>query len=314
SYGMAASASPEPRPAARRLFSTCAAEGLCAPSACSKPAPDTAWTSAHDVPQAKYDELIWTARTSSLLDDAMTLNACPCSTGDVLLAHNKSPYSALSFGHAVLILEPPVVLHDGFWAFAAVECTKFQHSFELEERRPEAFKWSVKVIGGRQDCFFELGECLEGRAYVSEGATAELWAAPWSIRSTFDERRSVLRAICVMPQKWSPTTALLTFFTPSCCIFTEKASSAWANEPICTSLPLQFWQRYLEDSPAWPLHELHGAAMPGDMCAALAKCGFKLLRTPKDLERLRSGAEVETGCCPQVVECCCQCCADGTLE
>ena len=33
------------------------------------------WTSAHDVPQEKCDEIIRTAGASSLLDDAMFLNA-----------------------------------------------------------------------------------------------------------------------------------------------------------------------------------------------------------------------------------------------
>ncbi|CAE7279713.1 unnamed protein product [Symbiodinium natans] len=84
----------------------------------------------------------------------------------------------------------------------------------------------------------------------SSALQAEFWIALPQIRLTFDHQLSqqVLADICatIQPQIWTRATGFKAFFAPLLqCLKASNMAAAWSDPPICTSIVLQYWQRYL---------------------------------------------------------------------
>lgn len=93
-----------------------------------------------------------------------------------------------------------------------------------------------------------------GTLKVTTGEEVEVWHAPDCLRSNFriSLMKEVLTEMKACNSSWSLTTAVrAVFFSGMMGHLSEKGqllsdiSSSWTVEPICTSIAIIFWQRYL---------------------------------------------------------------------
>jgi len=140
-----------------------------------------------------------------------------------------------------------------------------------------------------------------------EDAAVEFWRAPQSLRSAFrvDLMGKVINDMRECKVSWSLATAVRAVLRSAHVdLSTEEEQLAvlqelqecWTAEPICTSVVISFWQRYLCEVAS--AHAHGGAALaahlvlkwmplkadralPGDLLGTLLKSGFILVKDRK---------------------------------
>lgn len=126
----------------------------------------------------------------------------------------------------------------------------------------------------------------------------DVWQAPPALRASFctATMEAVLRDMMSCEADWSLGTALRAVFKPALLSeaweaeeLLENVRESWEAAPICTSVPIVFWQRYLcratkglnisaaESIRRWmPLAA--DRCLPGDLVTALRGCAWTRVR------------------------------------
>lgn len=128
----------------------------------------------------------------------------------------------------------------------------------------------------------------------------EIWRCPVALRTSFRAEIvvSVMKDMLECQADWSYTTAVRAVFQSAtianrACTDTlrEEVESSWEAAPICTSVVISFWQRYLQqfasmvglsDTELWlrwmPLKADRG--LPGELLTVMKKAGWLKVETP----------------------------------
>jgi hypothetical protein len=136
----------------------------------------------------------------------------------------------------------------------------------------------------------------EGEIHEMEGEeTVEVWQCPKELRSVFCTKTMtmVLDEMSAHEANWSLTTAVRAVFSSSWLgndepeELLQRAKAAWKVAPICTSVPIIFWQRYLchmakgnRASQSAALRKWLPLAadrtLPGDLVSGMTTCGWTI--------------------------------------
>jgi len=197
--------------------------------------------------------------------------------GDVLIVRGSGRLAEIGaagglFGHALLAVGPPrrieqhtqeAQLMKHIWPLGVIEIWRVA---TIESTRRETGLYQSEVLiyierGSRR--LMICGEVdADGDVNGFDRTEAvELWQSPEEIRSQL--RLDVIgRVVAEMHRNqacWSATTAARAVLksaqiTPSCCARETLAEikACWEREPICTSVIIIFWQRYLEQMATVP--------------------------------------------------------------
>lgn len=240
------------------------------------------------------------------------VDAPSVAPGDVLIVRGSGRLTDIGvnggfLGHAMLALSQPVAVPMGsviatrladvwprgasrIWKVAAVECC----------RSAEGLQWSEVFLHVRRGELVLLGDLTasddepEGVIHEVEGQeTVEVWHCPKELRSVFCTKTMtmVLDEMSAHEANWSLTTAVRAVFSSSWLgndepeELLQRAKAAWKAAPICTSVPIIFWQRYLcrmakgnrasqsETLRKW-LPLAADRALPGDLVSGMTCCGW----------------------------------------
>eukprot|EP00440_Ansanella_granifera_P000644 gb/GFBE01000698.1/.p1 GENE.gb/GFBE01000698.1/~~gb/GFBE01000698.1/.p1 ORF type:complete len:467 (+),score=91.14 gb/GFBE01000698.1/:1-1401(+) len=261
--------------------------------------------------------------------------------GDVLCVQGTGQIAQIGavggfLGHVLVLLEPPTEIPfqspEGedlrqvlpltcqwpLWAFPTLECTSSVPGLHVSHQLVY-----VEESSGR---FVLVGELRDGFDFTEyEDAVAEFWKAPAVLRSNFrsDILNKVVAEMMACPASWSFVTAMRAVLR-SAQVQEQQSHSeqletlsqlrvCWATEPICTSVVISFWQRYLcdlarlgrGDPEAKAAHLVlkwmplkADRALPGELLCTMLKCGFTLLNESPCANRGRPRARAErTGFC-----------------
>lgn len=248
------------------------------------------------------------------LPNAPEVDAPSVAPGDVLIVRGSGQLMDIGvnggfLGHAMLALSQPVAVPIGsaiatkladvwprgtsrIWKVAAVECC----------RSAEGLQWSEVFLHMRRGELVLLGDLTasddepEGEIHEVEGhETVEVWHCPEELRSAFCTKTMtmVLDEMSAREANWSLTTALRAVFSSSWLgndepeELLQRAKAAWKVAPICTSVPIIFWQRYIchmakgnRASQAELLRKWLPLAadrtLPGDLVSGMTTCGWTL--------------------------------------
>jgi hypothetical protein len=210
-------------------------------------------------------------------------------------------------GHAMLALSAPEAVPMGsalaaqladvwprgsscVWKVAAVECC----------RGAEGLMWSEIFLHEKRGGLVLLGDLTAsddepaGVVHEVDGEeSVEVWQCPRELRASFcsSTMTAVLNEMTAREGNWSLATAVRAVFSSSWLGSEEpeellsRAKSAWKAAPICTSVPIIFWQRYLcrmakgdraaqaEAIRRWmPLAA--DRALPGALVSGLERCSW----------------------------------------
>lgn len=202
-----------------------------------------------------------------LVGDALELLAAP---GDVLTVKGQGRFTEIGtahgvFGHCMLVLAPPTnVLRNSeeglslqalwpeadveeIWKIRTLECTRNEQGLHEAEM--------VIYVERNTGQFVLIGELqMDGTLVLTEHESVELWQSPAELRAQIhlDLMISVLSDMKAYEACWSYITgarALLQSSQLSAGSDPEKTlqtvKECWKREPICTSVVIVFWQRYL---------------------------------------------------------------------
>lgn len=179
------------------------------------------------------------------------------------------------------------------WKVATVECCRAVRGLHFCELLLHVAPSSGRLvlIGDVTPCEddadgIELSEC--------DSEPVEVWRSPAELRSSFcmETMRQVLHQMTEEEADWSLRTAICALFSSAWLSesggrLLERAKVGWHAAPICTSVPIAFWQRYLcelcqpGDSSVAILRWMPLAAdraLPGDLVEGMRRCGWSRLR------------------------------------
>jgi len=216
------------------------------------------------------------------------------------------------FGHVMLVIARPECIQrcsekgrflspiwppeaDQIWLLRVLECTRSRANLHVAELLLHADVDTGSLV--------LLGELSDSECHVdTTEQQVELWHSPDPLRKTFSEAlfTDALRETLADDSKgWSWTTAARCLLRPARSLGTEEDTNrvvqevraGWAAEPICTSVVIALWQRYL-----FKLAESHGPAeirsakaaelvmqwmplradscLPGDVMKVMQQCGW----------------------------------------
>jgi len=204
--------------------------------------------------------------TLGLVGDALELFIAP---GDILYVPGTGRLGAIGtaggfLGHVILVLQPPQCI-----ARDSAEAAELAEVWPSEDVRE---LWKVRTIEsnrvekGFTECdalvFVDrktsrltfCGEIsLNGELYVIEPEVVEIFQSPSELRSSLrpDLMHECIQQMYGFDQRWSAFTAMKAVFKPARVYRNDgaetliKIQNSWTQKPICTSVPVIFWQRYL---------------------------------------------------------------------
>jgi len=241
--------------------------------------------------------------------------------GDVLYVQNSSRNSLNVgvvggfMGHVLVILSEPRM----------IQCDS-EEANDLREVLPRDDVWPVlrarSMEATRSDSglhksevFFHLaeedghvvmlGELNEEGEWVPYDAnTTELWMAPPELRSGFRAELAgeVVEDMTAVEADWSLSTAVRALLRPADVgerydtgAVLRELKDCWLQKPICTSIVIAFWQRYLVKLAELPDLQMDAAslllewmplkadrALPTELLSVMARCGWSRLRASED--------------------------------
>lgn len=213
-------------------------------------------------------------------------------------------------GHVLLVVAPPVPiplnsreaceLQDiwpaenvpSIWRIPTLESTRASTGLHLSHMLAH-----LECSTGRLILIGEIAglDPRSGALSSIENEVAELWQSPMELRLGLcaNMTSEVLRDMLECQSSWSLTTAARAVFkSAQLCRsndeegFVSGVEESWETAPICTSVVISFWQRYLckyarstgksEMSMIlkWmPVKADRG--LPGELIAAMKKCGWR---------------------------------------
>jgi len=220
-------------------------------------------------------------------------------------------------GHVLLVTAPPRAIHRNtleamqfegvwptgnarvLWLVRTMESTRDTDGFHEADHlvHIEENTGNILTVAEEKDNHFHKYEYPE---------KVEVWQCPSQLRTSFrmDIMRNVLAQMRRDEASWSWSTAIRAF------LFSAQVSKAsmmkdiqdcWSAEPICSSLVVVFWQRYLcelaelynhpinakkVDALDWILQWMplkSDRALPGELLYAMHRCGWTLVSSiPQD--------------------------------
>eukprot|EP00747_Dinoflagellata_sp_TGD_P164645 gnl/TRDRNA2_/TRDRNA2_184871_c0_seq1.p1 gnl/TRDRNA2_/TRDRNA2_184871_c0~~gnl/TRDRNA2_/TRDRNA2_184871_c0_seq1.p1 ORF type:complete len:424 (-),score=79.10 gnl/TRDRNA2_/TRDRNA2_184871_c0_seq1:112-1383(-) len=257
-----------------------------------------------------------------LVGDALELIMAP---GDVLAVKGGGRLTEIGtahgfMGHVLLVLSPPISVHrnsPGAKRFEAVwpespEVTELWRVRTLESTRCELGLHEAEMVlyversTGYLTLVGELTRSAEGIEDLvqTEHEVVELWQSPSELRSGLrtDLMIKVLKDMKAYEASWSSVTAARAVISKALSksqisaadhggdesATMEAIIACWKREPICTSVVIVFWQRYLcEIANADPLHAdkplnmilkwmpvKADRGLPGELLGAMRRCGW----------------------------------------
>jgi len=202
-----------------------------------------------------------------LARDALQLMMAP---GDVLAVKGNGRWAEIGtahgfMGHVLLVLSAPTRIarntEEAHRFEAAVPNDYIQELWQvrtLESTRSEhgLHEATMVLYVDRSSCQLVLiGEVgLDNRLSLLEHETLELWQSPTELRSRLrlDLMQKVLVDMKAYEACWSSVTAARSVLSSAWippggdpARTMEAVRSCWKREPICTSVVITFWQRYL---------------------------------------------------------------------
>jgi len=188
------------------------------------------------------------------------------------------------------------------WLFQTMECTSSTEGLHIVHQ-----VISIEETSGR---FVLVGELKGDDDFTEyEDAAVEFWRAPLTLRNAFraEIMNKVINDMRECKVSWSLATAFRAVLRSAHIDFStvrnlpeeqqveilQELRECWTAEPICTSVVISFWQRYLCELAAahagsreslaaqlvlkWmPLKA--DRALPGDLLGTMLKCGFTLVK------------------------------------
>lgn len=273
--------------------------------------------------------------TLCMAGDALELLVAP---GDVLYVRGSGNILQIGtvhgmMGHVMLILAPPIqVLHDSpegrkleaVWPDNSVE--EVWKVRTLESTSQETGLWEAEallfvdkssgglVLCGEIYCDDDGGEQVRS----AEREPVELWQSPMELRRDLrvDLMQTTLKDMKTKQANWSAATAARAVMSSAIAGVTlrrnsfagpaetlEFICSSWSEEPICTSVVIVFWQRYLmslalsKSRPAENLQPLDlifkwmplkaDRGLPTDLLATMRACGWvQIVQVPRVFRRM----------------------------
>lgn len=186
----------------------------------------------------------------------------------------------------------PTIDLQNVWRVQTVESTRGHIGLHRSEMLV-----SVEPGTGRFSLIGELSE--EGVLYILDNEPVELWQSPAELRRHLDTEKmaSVVRDMKRVEKSWSYATAARAVLKSATVrsrgvdseVLMRELQSCWEEAPICTSVVVIFWQRYLcSRAETTGQHELDlilrwmplkaDRGLPGELIGCMRRCGW----TPLD--------------------------------
>jgi len=288
------------------------------------------------------EDLAAVERRLNLGGDALDLLMAP---GDIIAVRGRGGLAQIGtaggfVGHVMVVLRQPVrVLRQSPEAhnFASVwptgDVREIWRVRTVESTRREAGLWEADMILFVDPTSRELilgGEVeLGGDVFSMDHEPVELWQSPEPVRSRLQLglMRSVLEDMRACQANWNAFTAaravmkraIITADTPDKTQAMDEIRSCWATAPICTSVAIAFWQRYLckvahapTAARAWvealsgvdalcfdlivknmPLKADRG--LPGELLSSMQSCGWVQVQSVPRIFQLLPAYDVAVG-------------------
>lgn len=253
--------------------------------------------------------------------------------GDVLSISGNSRFEKMGssggfLGHVLVVLGEPRRVERGsvehtelkliwpkgerepqVWKVAIIECTRLRSGMSRSE--------VVLRVDPQSGCLTMIGELIpmsegEVRLGITDGEPAELWQSPAALRQGLrsDLLIESLEELEAEGGTWSFATAAQALYHRSAKLDDEADSSellelvqqCWESPPICTSVVISLWQRYLckfAFASGWdevdsilhwmPLRADRG--LPGELLSTMQRCGWTRMRSLLPDVRRRSYSE-----------------------
>lgn len=247
-------------------------------------------------------------------DPAERLQAAMCAVapGDVLVVKGSGRLTRIGanggfMGHVMVVMATPerVVRNSkqgralaDIWPEGAEEVWKV--STTESTRQNSGLHQCRVVIHAAAGEFRLIGE--ETDSYLAAaGEAVEIWRCPAELRKTFRPEivTSVMKDMFECQADWSYRTAARAVFQSASMAYQvandslrEEVEASWEIAPICTSVVITFWQRYLQglaemtgasDLQMWlrwmPLKADRG--LPGELLQTMQATGWTQVEAPK---------------------------------
>jgi len=193
--------------------------------------------------------------------------------GDIVILRE----SLAHYGHFGILLQAPDIDPFGKAIFGL--------SYLESDADEDGLTHEYIYVDSTMTRFGRSGDC--DRFTTTELVVVELWGAPPWLRRCFDDElgQQVVNEMIDSMGAWSySTVAVALAATCACCnqATPEEAVTSDASSPICTTVALRFWQRYLhlkyEKVPDLPItRTLPGRALPAQTRLAFLQSGFRKL-------------------------------------
>jgi hypothetical protein len=233
----------------------------------------------------------------------------PLSTGDVICIKGRADQvtrlgaTGGYMGHVLLVLAPPVGLQRNsaeamtylniwprntrtMWIVKTGESCRAAEGFKETELLMHIDERGQFMIVGEQDASV---------LYKHDSpAKAQLFCCPPELREQCNSKdmNNILKQMRNREGNWSWGTAVRAFLLSADVSDGddfETIKMAWKSDPICTSVVISFWQRYLckladtlpdEDAMDWIrdwMPVMADRALPGELMSTMEKCGWTVL-------------------------------------
>lgn len=218
----------------------------------------------------------------------MDIGATGGFMGHVLVALTcPEPFECTAGEARDLQLKWPASGLQNIWRVQTVESTRGHIGLHRSEML-------VSVEAGTGN-FLLVGELSEGILYVIENEPVELWQSPTELRRNLhaETMSAVVRDMKRVEKSWSYTTAARAVLKSAVVrgrggdseALMRELQSCWEEAPICTSVVVIFWQRYLcRRAEATGQQELDlilrwmplkaDRGLPGELIGSMRRCGW----------------------------------------
>jgi hypothetical protein len=213
------------------------------------------------------------------------------------------------FGHVLVVVRPPRAVYRGsdeaamisdvwpqdaeyVWRVGTIESTRSNEGLHDTD-----MLFHVEASSGRLLLLAEIGK---DEIALANREPAELWRTPRELRDGFrvELMSEVLADMKACEANWSYTTAARALFAggnphKAGASTLQEMQDSWEVQPICTSVVVTFWQRYLlklaqvcaphEDAAALIIEWMPLRAdrtLPGELKKSMLDQGWQLMRAP----------------------------------
>jgi hypothetical protein len=234
--------------------------------------------------------------------------------GDVLLVQGSGQLTRIGanggfMGHVMVVLALPEIVPRNskkgralaeIWPAGAEEVVRVASVESTRQRSGLHRSHVILHCGGAGELTLVAEESEDEVTPIAGGTLLEIWRCPLELRRSFrsDIMAAVLKDMVGCEADWSYTTAARAVFSSAGIAHREcteelrdEVEDSWAAAPICTSIVISFWQRYLQGLAfatgasdldlilRWmPL--LADRGLPGELLKAMQQSGWRKFTAP----------------------------------